>query len=271
MRGWAAALVLTALAGCGPAKKAEPTPIAFDGASASDKAAQIAHGERLTWVLGCRGCHGKDLAGRNFTEDDPQYGPVYASNLTLVLPHYSDAAFERLLRTGEHPDRKALWIMPSEIFQHLSAADMIALMAYLRTVPATGKSTPLPVLSAQDKKDIAAGLYKPAAQLVRELKAVLPIDPGPQHALGRYMTSVTCTECHGPRLEGKKGDTPDLIIAGAYSRAEFERLITHGIAKGDRKLKPLMVDVAKNRFARLTPPERDALYGYLKARAEQPQ
>lgn len=271
MHGWAAVLVLTALAGCGSTKKAEPTPIAFDGASATDKAARIAHGERLTWVLGCRGCHAKDLAGRNFTEDDPQYGPVYASNLTLVLPHYSDAAIERLLRTGEHPDRKALWIMPSEIFQHLSAPDMTALIFYLRTLPPTGKPTPLPVLSAQDKKDIAAGTYKPAAQFVRELNAVLPIDAGSQLALGRYMTSVTCSECHGPKLQGKKGDTPDLIIAGAYSREEFERLMTQGIAKGDRKLKPLMVDVAKNRFARLTPHERDALYGYLKARAEQPQ
>ena len=252
-------------------KPDEPTPIAFDGASATDKAARIAHGERLTWVLGCRGCHGKDLTGRNFTEDDPQYGPVYASNLTLVLPHYSDAAIERLLRTGEHPDRKALWIMPSEMFQHLSAPDMTALIAYLRTVAPAGKPTPLPVLSAQDKKDIAAGAYKPAAQLVGELKAMLPADLGPQQALGRYMTSVTCAECHGPKLEGKKGDTPDLIIAGVYSREEFETLITQGIAKDKRKIKPLMAVVARNRFARLTPHERDELYAYLKARADQPQ
>lgn len=265
-----------ATAACGSPKSdqsapEEPAPIAFDGALTTATTARAEHGQRLTWVLGCRGCHGKDLAGRNFTEDDPQYGPVYASNLTLVLPHYSDAAFEQLLRTGEHPDRKALWLMPSELFQHLSAPDVAALIAYLRTVPPTGKPTPLPVLSAQDKKDIAAGEYKPAAQLVREHKAVLPFDAGPQHALGRYMTSVTCAECHGPKLEGKKGDTPDLVIAGAYSREEFERLITHGIAKGERKIKPLMADVARNRFARLTPHERDALYAYLKARADQPQ
>ena len=268
---WVASLITAAACQQQPKQPAKPPPIAFDGAGSTDQAARIAHGERLTWVLGCRGCHGKDLAGRNFTEDDPQYGPVYASNLTLVLPHASDAAFEHLLRTGEHPDRKDLWIMPSEMFQHLSAADMAALIAYLRTVPPVGKPTPLPVLSARDKKDIAAGEYKPAAQLARELKTVLPIEAGPQHGLGRYMASVTCSECHGPKLEGRKGDTPDLIIAGAYSRAEFERLITQGAAKGGRKLKPLMVDVAKHRFARLTPHERDELYDYLKARADQPQ
>jgi cytochrome c553 len=268
---WVVALVTVAACQQLPEQPAKPRPLSFDGASATDSAARIAHGERLTWVLGCRGCHGKDLAGRNFTEDEPQYGPVYASNLTLVLTHYSDAVFERLLRTGEHPERKNLWMMPSEMFQHLSAADVTALLAYLRTVPPTGKPTPLPVLSAQDKKEIATGAYKPVAELVAERKAMLPADLGPQQALGRYMTSVTCVECHGPKLEGKKGDTPDLIIAGAYSRDEFERLITQGIAKGGRKIKPLMADVAKNRFARLTPHERDALYAYLKARAEQPQ
>ena len=271
MRGCLAALVLTAVAGCSPGKQPQLSQIAFDGAGATDKAARNAHGERLTWVLGCRGCHGKDLAGRNFTEDDPQYGPVYASNLTLVLPRYSDAAFERLMHTGEHPERKNLWIMPSQIFQHLSAPDMAALVAYLRTVPPTGKPTPPPVLSIQDRKDIAAGQYAPAAQLVRERKTMLPLDTGPHEALGRYMTSVTCAECHGPKLEGTKGDTPDLVIAGAYSRDEFERLITLGIAKGGRKIKPLMSEVAKSRFARLTAHERDALYAYLRARAEQPQ
>ena len=115
MRSLLLAALLTTAA-CGSPKtdqstSEQPTPIAFDGALTTNEAARIAHGERLTWVLGCRGCHGKDLTGRNFTEDDPQYGPVYASNLTLALPHYSDAAFERLLRTGKHPDRKDLWIM----------------------------------------------------------------------------------------------------------------------------------------------------------------
>ncbi|WP_309661201.1 c-type cytochrome [Sphingomonas sp.] len=268
--------VLLAMTACGSPKTdqpagEEPTPIAFDGTDGTDAAARITHGERLTRVLGCSGCHGKDLTGRNFTEDDPQYGPVYASNLTLVVPHYSDAALEKLLRAGEHPDRHSLWIMPSEIFQHLSAPDMAALITYLRTLPPSGKPTPPPAFSAQDKKDIAAGVYKPAAQLVRELKVVLPFDAGLQLALGRYMTSVTCAECHGPKLEGKKGDTPDLVIAGAYSRDEFERLITQGIAKGGRKIKPLMVKVAQTRFAHLTPHERDGLYAYLKARAERPQ
>ena len=82
---------------------------------------------------------------------------------------------------------------------------------------------------------------------------------------------VTCAECHGPELKGQEGDTPDLIVAGGYSREDFERMITTGVPTGNRKLKELMQDVARNRFSKLTPHERDALYAYLKARAEAPQ
>src|SRR4030095_6216322 len=99
---------------------------------------------------------------------------------------------------------------------------------------------------------------------------MVPIELAPDHKLVRYITMVTCAECHGPELRGSEGDTPDLIVAGSYSREEFEKLIAQGVPTGDRKLK-LMQDVAKNRFSRLTPKERDALYAYLKARAEQSQ
>ena len=47
--------------------------------------------------------------------------------------------------------------------------------------------------------------------------------------------------------------------------------MTKGIAAGGRKLKnPLMGEVARERFTHFTPHERDALYAYLKARAEKP-
>jgi mono/diheme cytochrome c family protein len=98
-----------------------------------------------------------------------------------------------------------------------------------------------------------------------------PVELGAQHALGRYIARVTCAECHGPELKGNEGDTPDLTVAGGYTREEFERLVTEGVPSGGRKLKPLMELVAKERFARMTRHERDALHAYLKARAEQPQ
>ena len=97
----------------------------------------------------------------------------------------------------------------------------------------------------------------------------MPVDLGLQYSLGRYITSVTCAECHGPKLEGatEPDKIPNLIVAGGYSRSEFERLITTGVPVGNRKLNEMMVEVAKERFPHLTPHERDALYDYLRARA----
>jgi mono/diheme cytochrome c family protein len=161
--------------------------------------------------------------------------------------------------------------MPSEIFQYLGDADYAALRAYLRNLRAAGPPTgkPLP-FEEQTKELIAAGELMPAQAMVRKNRKLRPLDLGPRHALGRYITEVTCAECHGPKLEGHSGGTPDLIAAAAYSRAEFETLITKGIPSGGRKFKnELMGEVARNRFAHLTRNERDALYSYLKARAEQ--
>jgi cytochrome c553 len=275
MRTLGSALLL-ALAACGQQQKPVEPPgrISFDGAEATGAAARRAHGERLTRVLGCTGCHGKALAGEQFEPEMKQYGPIYASNLTIEVPEYSDAQLDGIIRHGTHPDRKTVWIMPAEVFQHLGDADYRTLVAYLRSLKPTGAKLPPPQFSKLDKEDIASGKYKPATQYVREEQGALPVDLGPRHALGRYISAVTCAECHGMKLDGEQppgpGRPPDLVVAGGYSRGEFERLITKGIPTGNRKLREMMSDVAKTRFAYLTPHERDALYAYLKARAEQP-
>lgn len=252
--------VSLAVAAC----EAEPPPTAFDGAEAKEAAARVAHGKRIADVLGCTGCHGANLQGERFYE-------LYASNLTRDLGGYSDADIERALRQGVPKNGRDLWGMPSELFQHLSEPDMAALIAFLRSLKPAGGPTQPPLPFPPDVRElIAKGEIKPAAAFVRDSSTLGPVDLGPDHALGRYVTRVTCAECHGPDLKGNHRDTPDLIAAGAYSREEFERLLTEGVPTGGRKLK-LMELVAKERFAKLTLHERDALYAYLKARAEQPQ
>lgn len=267
MRGSIFAFVL-AIAGCGSPAAEEPAPdlppVAFAGALGVDSAGRVAHGKRIADVLGCTGCHGADLQGERFYE-------LYASNLTREMPNYSDEQFKRLLLEGVHPTGRDLWGMPSEIFQHLSEPDVAALTAFLRTLPPAGEPTqPHLPFGAETKKMIDEGILMPAAQGVQKNKSLTPADLGPQHALGRYISMVTCAECHGPELEGIADVTPDLITVGAYTRDEFDRLMTEGVPTGDREVK-LMAAVARDRFSQLTPGERGALYAYLKARAEQPQ
>jgi mono/diheme cytochrome c family protein len=256
-----------------PGPAAKPIVTTFDGAGVTSASALRAHGERLTHVLGCTGCHGSNLQGTFFTKDDPQYGPLYASNLTVEVPEYSDAQLDGIIRRGTHPERKTVWVMPSQIFQNLSDPDFKAVVAYLRTLKPAGKKLPNPRFSAQDRKDIAAGRYKPAVELVQDFKRAQPVDLRARYALGRYITSVSCEECHGSSLGGDSTGpmkTPDLIVAGGYTRADFERLITQGIPTPKRKLNPMMYYVAVGRLAHLTLHERGALYDYLKARAEKP-
>lgn len=248
----------------------KPTETAFDGAQVTNAVATIAHGKRISWALGCRGCHRENLEGGEFYER-------YASNLSRDLPKYSDAEIERLLRTGVPRDGRELWAMPSEIFQHLSAVDMKALIADLRsTTPGGTPTQPPKPWDAEAKEMIAKGDFKTTKETVAQYKLVAPVDLGPNYALGRYITRVTCAECHGATLEGapgtKPGEPPNLVVAGGYTRAEFETLMTKGLPSGGRTFKnELMGEVARKRFTHFTSHERDAIYDYLKARAEKSQ
>ncbi|MEP7316161.1 MAG: cytochrome c [Sphingomicrobium sp.] len=271
MRAWAIALVVAGLVGCSPNGRELDSPEVptFDGAGVVQKAALTAHGERISWVLGCHGCHGKDLLGQAWDDDPAGYGTLWAANLTRSVPTMSDSQFATLMRTGKHPTRTDMWSMPSELFQHLSAKDMAALITYLRSIAPAGVSSPPTVLGPKSIAEIKAGSIKSAAEMVTDPSYRLPPDLGPATALGRQIVSMTCAECHGGQLTGQD-KTPDLVAATAYSRPDFEVLMTKGIPIGDRKL-DLMAKVAKSRFSRLTPNERDAIYAYLMARAEQTQ
>lgn len=275
MRAWALALLLgTAACSKVPeqASAARPQELAFEGAQVTDASAIIAHGDRLTQVLGCKGCHTPTLTGHNLLSHSPQYGVLYASNLTQALPHYSDAQIEGIVRRGVHPTRKDLWVMPAQTFQNLSAPDMKALIAYLRTLRPAGKPTPPPKFTPAGLKLMASQHIEPIAERVVQDKARPPLDLGARYAFGRYITMTTCAECHGSDLTGIKDlepgiSTPNLIVVGGYSRADFEKLMTTGVPLGGRKL-VMMGDIARERFTHLTPHERDALYAYLHARAE---
>jgi len=273
MRAAALAILLIG-ASCSSGHPEEPDAapeqqVTFQGAEHIEAAAVVAHGERIARVLGCMGCHGDKLDGKPWDNDPKGYGILWSSNLTRAAPAMSDAQLKSLLTTGVHPTRQDLWVMPSELFQHLASEDLDALVAYLRTLEPRGQPSPDPVLGPRAIAELKTGEIKSAAVLVKEEKNSGPRDLGPGHALGRYIARVTCAECHGARLDGREGDTPDLIVASGYSREEFDRLITEGVPTGGRTLKPLMQSVAKNRYSKLTTGERDALYAYLRALAEQ--
>ena len=270
---WLAGLGLLALlAACdrAPEPPGRPAPLQFE----ATKADPVARGERLAAILGCDGCHLPDLTGQAWDED-PRFAILYASNLTRALPAYSDAALERAIRFGVRPDRSVLWSMPSQRFTRLSAADMTALIAYLRSRPPAGEAHPRIRIGPGARRLIDHGELQSAAQLALAQRDISPPRLGGRHDWALYMIRATCAECHGPPLEGEptheEGESaPDLGVAGGYSRAQFHHLLRTGEPTGGRRLR-LMAEVARSRFAHLTDREVDAIYDYLKARAQRPR
>lgn len=125
---------------------------------------------------------------------------------------------------------------------------------------------PLPVLEAGARKEIAAGRFWSSPARVARIDNALPVDLGIRFALGRHIVLATCAECHGPDLRGGApypGATarPDLRIVAAYDAGQFERLLTTGIAIGERDV-GLMSQVAVGRYKHFTAGERAAVLAY---------
>jgi mono/diheme cytochrome c family protein len=245
---------------------ATPAQLTYEGGDYKDEAAKLAHGKRLAVVLDCTGCHRSNLQGQNVTRDDPKYGEMNAPNLTLKLAEYHDEDFKRLMREGVPKDGREFWFMPVESFQFLSDRDLDALFAYLRTFKPAGTQLPPIRKGAGFYKDIERGFGNSRQQVAR-YRAKPPPDLGEQHAWGRHLAETVCTACHNSELQGYPGFTPSLDLAGAYSPAELETLLTTGKGKSKPDL-GMMSEVARASFSRFTPAERQAIIAYLKARAD---
>ena len=267
MRAVAALLGLAVLAACDEPElpPAPQAPVLFERVSSD----AVAHGERLSAVLGCSGCHGADLTGEDWSEDG--FGKLWTANLTRAVRAYSDEELVAVITSGARPDRE-LWEMPSHLFTQLHRDDMAALIAFLRSRPPVGKSHPPPVFEEGARREIAAGTFTSSHAQTKAKGGLWPPEAGPGHALGRYIVRATCAECHGLDLRGGQPHPaatprPDLRMAAAYDRADFRRLLKTGIAAGGREVS-LMSEVARGRYAHLTDAEIDAVHLYLKRVAE---
>ncbi len=238
-------------------------PFRFESVSSDP----IEHGERLSAVLGCIGCHLTDLTGDDWT--DPDLGVLWTANLTQSVAEYSKDELIVMITEGKRPDRP-LMDMPSFLFSQMHPEDISALVSYLKTVEPVGEKHPEPTIGPQLAKDIESGEFKDSVEWVAEMKNQGPPDMGPEHAYGRFIVRATCVECHGMDLEGSDSKItdaatrPTLRIVAAYSKDDFATLMETGKPLGDREL-TLMGGVSRWRYSRFTDREFDAVYNYLVA------
>ncbi len=172
-----------------------------------DDAASIERGRYLFMSRGCTECHGVDGAGRTFI-DDGKGMRVHAPNITLgpgsVVAGYGTDDWTRTIRHGVKPDGRPAIIMPSEDYARLTAADLAALVAYLRQMPpARGEPAevrlPLPV-----KALYAAGMIRDAAEKIdHRLPPPAAVPDAVTTAHGAYVANA-CIGCHGAQLAGGK-------------------------------------------------------------------
>ena len=256
------------IAACGSERANDPAPAVEAAQFQRASADLVSHGERLARVLGCFGCHGADLTGEDWSE--PGFGRLWTANLTRAVPRYSDAQLAAMIRSGARPDGSELWEMPSHLFTRLTAGDMTALIAFLRSRTPVGAVHPGPLFEDAARREVAAGTFKSSRAQVNEEGGRWPPDAGEQHRLGRYIVRATCAECHGMDLQGGQPHPdavprPDLrIVAPAYDEAAFVRLLRNGKALGDRELS-MMSGVARGRYRYFTDDELNAVRQYLLA------
>jgi cytochrome c553 len=236
---------------------------------AQPTAAQLADGDRQLKILGCYSCHGAGLRG-NLMFAEPNVAEVHAPNLTLLAAQASDQQLARAIRQGIGADGRPLFVMPSSQYSRLDDAEVAALIAAIRALPAGGKQTPPVHVGPIGRFGLAAGKFRMQPDEVERYKADMPADLGAGLAAGRKLAMVNCAECHGPSFGGgepKPGTkAPDLMVAGAYDLPEFRRLMRTGVASGNRKL-GLMTEVARDDFSHFTDDEIAAIHAYLKERA----
>ncbi|MBR0954505.1 c-type cytochrome [Bradyrhizobium canariense] len=242
-------------------------------------------------VMVCHNCHtprgpqgldlSRALSGGSQVFDEPAF-KVSGSNITpdkdTGIGSWSDAELKRFLVSGIRPNgTRVAPIMPTAFYTVLTARDLDALAAYLRSVPSAHHETPAPEyrIALKPETPTYAGKQASESELADRL------------ARGRYLLTIAhCLECHTPEgpsavhnftaASGKGGRTfkgpwgesvsPNITAdtaagLGGWSDDEIKRAITQGIARDGHKLKPPMAYAA---YANMTAQDLDAIVAFLR-------
>jgi len=217
-------------------------------------------------IAACGNCHtpigpnGPDasryLAG-GLVIDEGVFRAV-ASNITpdpeTGIGAWSDAEIARAIREGIRPDGSLIRPpMPYPLYHGIADDDLMAIVAYLRSVP--------PV-----RNEVEEAVYTiplPPAWTA-PIETVAAPDPADQLARGAYLAGPIghCTDCHTPMGDGGRRDFAHRLGAGGFefngpwgtavaaditpaglgdwTDAEIERAIRDGIDKDGNELLPPM-------------------------------
>jgi mono/diheme cytochrome c family protein len=244
--------------------------------------ASVERGEHLVVAVAkCIDCHGENLAGRVLV-DDPSVGRLAGSNLTKgnggIGAQYGDADFVRAIRHGVRRDGRGIPIMPANAYYYFSDADLGAIIAYVKSVPAVDNPS----------AGVSAGLLFRALMAAGQVPQAVPAalinhsgarpeapQPGVHPAYGRYLVITGgCMDCHGEGLSGGSipGAPPGSLPAknitpggnlGKWSEEDFIRTLRTGTTPEGYPLNP--DQMPWKAAGQMTDDEIKAVYAYLKS------
>lgn len=216
----------------------------------SEGGSALERGRFLVEAASCTICHGEDLSG-DVEFDDPSIGTIYSSNITGLDQSHSEADMIRAIRHGVDTDGRQLILMPSNLYNNtLSAQDMGALIAYLKTVPPVENKLPEPQLTFVGRALLGAGVFGDvfAAEIIDHSQPFPPMpEIGANIEYGAYLAGF-CTGCHGEDLAGLPAD-PDVDFPGApnltpggelgeWSEADFIQTLRTGVSPDQHTIDP---------------------------------
>ncbi len=231
---------------------------------------QRGHGIAAAYCDACHSSTGTLTGGRNLGEHLPlPLGRFISANLTPAgqLSRWSDGQIFRAIRNGIDADGRWLIIMSLTNAGRLSDADIQALIAYIRSVPAAGAPTPDPPdrLSPLGLGMVGAGLIPDIKPVING--AIIAPPKAGTVAYGEYILSYhDCRQCHGANLMGGVAGQfgpigPGLTLVKDWSRVEFIATLRTGID-------PLGHHLDRNRMpwpaiGKMDDDELGAIYAYL--------
>jgi len=218
--------------------------------------ATVARGAHLaTAIAKCAECHGDNMAGKTFAVVDPVFR-LYGPNLTRgkggLADSLTDQDWANAIRHGVRRDGRSLLFMPSEDWANMADADVSAIVAYIKQVPAVDNVVPRSSVGPVGRALMLAGqLPLFSATKVRETSVGPAAPAGRTREYGRYLANIGgCTGCHGPTLSGGRipGAPPDMPIPanltpagiGKYTEADFARALREGKRPNGSAIDPFM-------------------------------
>lgn len=99
--------------------------------------ATVEHGRYVAQM--CAGCHGAGYGGGKVPGGPPDWPP--AANLTpgdgsVMGPYADEAAFAKMMRSGQRPDGSKIAVMPFQALSAMSEVDLQGIYRFLKTLPA---------------------------------------------------------------------------------------------------------------------------------------